>query len=59
MFSSCLSSFLKNIRVGLRDNLFVFFWKAIKIAGSAQKKKKKKKKKTGLAETQVIFFRPY
>ena len=32
-----LSNFLKHFRVGRYENLFIFFWKAIKIAGSAQK----------------------
>ena len=55
-FLSYLSSFLKNIRVSRHENLFIFFWTAIKIAGSAQK--------TGsvrLAETHFfcVFFRPY
>ena len=36
---SCLSNFLKNVWVGSYENLFVFFWKAIKIAGSVQKNK--------------------
>ena len=37
-----LSNFLKHFRVGRYENRFIyFFWKAIKIAGSAQKKKKK------------------
>ena len=39
-FKSFLSNFLKHFRVGRYENLFIFFWKAIKIAGSAQKKKK-------------------
>ena len=36
-FVSFLSNFLKHFRVGRYDNLFILFWKAIKIAGSAQK----------------------
>ena len=40
-----------------------FFWKAIKIAGSAQKKKKKNKKKKnrfGRVNGNIgILFRPY
>ena len=36
-FLSFLSNFLKYFRVGRYENLFFFFWKAIKIAGSAQK----------------------
>ena len=42
-FLSFLSNFLKDFRVGRYENLFLFFsfffWKALKIAGSAQKKK--------------------
>ena len=37
-FLSFLSNFLKHFRVGWYENLFNFFWKAIKFAGSAQKK---------------------
>ena len=38
-FLNFLSKFLKHFRVGRYENLFIFlFWKAIKIAGSAQKK---------------------
>ena len=37
-FKSFMSNFLKHFRVGRYENLFIFFWKAIKIAGSAQKK---------------------
>ena len=36
-FLSFLSNFLKHFRVGRYENPFIFFWKAIKIAGSAQK----------------------
>ena len=36
-FFSFLSNFLKHFRVGRDENLFIFFWEAIKIAGSAQK----------------------
>ena len=32
-----------------------YFWKAIKVAGSAHKKKKKKTGSVGLAETQVFL----
>ena len=44
---------MKRFRVGRYENLFIFFWKAIKIAGSAQK--------TGavrLVETRVFYYRP-
>ena len=37
-FLSFLTNFLKHFRVGRYENLFIFFWKAIKIAGSAHKK---------------------
>ena len=50
-FLSFLSNFLKHFRVGRHENLFIFFWKAIKIAGSAQKTGS-----VGLAETQVFLF---
>ena len=52
IFLSCLSNFLKHFRVGTcrYENLFIFFWKAIKIAGSAQKTGS-----VGLAETQVFL----
>ena len=30
-------NFLKHFRVGSYENIFIFFWKTIKIAGSAQK----------------------
>ena len=44
--------FLKHFRVGRYENLFIiFFWKAIKIAGSAQKKTGS----VGLVETRVFF----
>ena len=37
-FLSFLSNFLEHFRVGRYENLFIFFfWKAIKIAVSAQK----------------------
>ena len=36
-FLSFLSNFLKHFRVGRYEKLFIFFWKAIKIAGSAHK----------------------
>ena len=39
--------------VGRYENLFIFVWKAIKIAGSAQETGS-----VGLAETQVFIFRP-
>ena len=39
--------FLKHFRVGRYENLFIFFWKAIKNAGSAKKKKKKKQGRSG------------
>ena len=47
-----LSNFLKHFRVGRYGNLFIifFFWKAIKIAVSAQETGS-----VGLAETQVFF----
>ena len=50
-FLSCLSNFLKFFRVGRYENLFIFFWMAIKIAGLAQKTGS-----IGLAETQVFFL---
>ena len=31
-----LSNFLRHFRVGRYENRFIFFWKAIKIAGSEQ-----------------------
>ena len=53
---SFLSNFLKHFSVSKYENLLIFFWKAIQIAGSAQKKS------VGLAETQgifrFVFFRP-
>ena len=52
-FLSWLSNCLKNGRVGRYENLFIllfFFWKAIKIAGSAPKTGS-----VGLAKTQVCF----
>ena len=45
-----LSNFLKNIRVGRYESLFILFWKAIKIARLAQKTGS-----FGLAETQVFL----
>ena len=56
-FGKFFVQFSVHFRVGRYENLFIylFFWKAIKIAGSAQKNK------TGsveLAETRV-FFRPH
>ena len=37
-FFELLANFLKHLRVGRYENLLsFFFWKAIKIAGSAQK----------------------
>ena len=49
---SFLSNFLKHFSVGKYENLLIFFWKAIQIAGWAQKKTES----VGLAETQGIFF---
>ena len=49
-FLGFLSNFLKHFIVGRYENLFIFFWKAIKIAGSAQKRGS-----AGLAETHVFF----
>ena len=43
-------NFLKRFRVSRYDFFFIFFWKAIKNAGSAQKIGS-----VGLAETQVLF----
>ena len=60
-FKSFLSNFLKHFRVGRYENLFIFFWKAIKI-GTNKQTKKKKTGSVGLVETQVFFFfffRPY
>ena len=51
-FLSFLSNFLKHVRVGRYENLFIFFWKAIKIAGSAQKKTGS----VGLVETRLFFL---
>ena len=54
-FFKFLSNFLKHFRAGRYKNLFIyfiFFWKAIKIAGSAQKKPTGS---VGLAETKVLF----
>ena len=48
LFLSCLSNFLKNVGMKI---FFFFFWKAIKIAGSAQKTGS-----VGLVETQVLFL---
>ena len=50
-FLSFLSNFLKYFRVGRYKNIFIFIWKAIKIAGSAQKKTGS----VGLVETRVFF----
>ena len=36
-FFCCLSNFLIHFRASRYENLFISFWKAIKIAGSAQK----------------------
>ena len=36
-FVKLFVQFLKHFRVGRYENLFNFFWMAIKIAGSAQK----------------------
>ena len=36
-FSKFLFNFLKHFRVSSYENLFIFFWKVIKIAGSEQK----------------------
>ena len=49
---SFLSNFLKHFGVGKYENLLIFFWKAIQIAGSTHKKKTES---VGLAETQGIF----
>ena len=49
-FLNFLSNFLKHFRVGRYENHFIFFWKAIKIAGSAQKTES-----VGLVETWVFF----
>ena len=51
-FLSCLSNFLKNVRVGRYENLS-FFWKAIKIAGSAQKTRVSR-----VSGNTGILFRP-
>ena len=51
-FLSFLSNFLKYFRVGRYKNIFIFIWKAIKIAGSAQKKTGS----VGLVETRVFFL---
>ena len=56
-FVSVLSNFLKHIRVGRYENLFIFFWKAIKIAGSAQKRVGRVRGNTGIII--FFFFRPY
>ena len=41
---------LTHFKVGRHENLFIFFWKAIKIAESAQKTGS-----VGLAETGIFF----
>ena len=46
-FNFFLSNFLKHFRVGRYENLFIFFWKAIKIAGSGTAQKKKKQGRSG------------
>ena len=42
--------FFVHFFLNIYENLFIFFWKAIKIAGSAQKTGS-----VGLVETQVFF----
>ena len=52
-FLSFLSNFLKHFRVSRYENLFIFFWKALKIVGSAQKIR------VGRVNGNTgIFFRP-
>ena len=52
-FLSFLSNFLKHFRVGGYENLFIFFWKAIKIAWSAQKNRSGR-----VSGYMGTFFRP-
>ena len=53
-FFKFLSNFLKHFRVGRYENLsfLFFFWKAIKIAGSAQNNR------VGRVSGNMYFFRP-
>ena len=52
-----MSNFLKNVRVGRYENRFIFFWKAIQIAGLAQKQKQNNR--DGRVSGNTGIFRPY